>query len=487
MRGRILIIFSLLFLLAGALVWKVSSMEELTGHQDLIVAPDDYLDTHLTTIWEKLIFRINAQPFNILTLAIFLAAICHVFLANSIHRYATGQLAQARKEGRAEFGWEVLKLFGEIEVIFGVWVIPLLLAMIYFYGQQFALNYLQGLEFFEPIFVVVIMAIASTLPIMTAAANVLKTVTHLGGSSLLTQWIVLLALGPLLGSFLTEPGAMTITALLLAREFYSRKPSPTLAYATLGLLFVNVSVGGVLTHFAAPPVLMVANKWGWSTSFMLTNFGYKAILGIVVSVALYAVLFWKEFKSMQKQTIHKGKEEESKVPLWVILTHLAFLAAVVIYEHYPVVFIGIFLFFLAFHQATRKYQESLHIKQPILVGCFLAGLVIHGGLQGWWVAPLIEGAHGGVLMVLAATLSAFVDNAGITYLTTLVPNFESGLKYAVVAGAVIGGGMTVIGNAPNPVGQSILSKNFPGGVSPAKLALAAITPTLIMLAAFYFL
>jgi hypothetical protein len=54
----------------------------------------------------------------------------------------------------------------------------------------------------------------------------------------------------------------------------------------------------------------------------------------------------------------------------------------------------------------------------------------------------------------------------------------------VVAGAVTGGGLTVIANAPNPAGQSLLSRYFDGGVSPLALAAGALAPTLVVGAAF---
>jgi Na+/H+ antiporter NhaD/arsenite permease-like protein len=68
-----------------------------------------------------------------------------------------------------------------------------------------------------------------------------------------------------------------------------------------------------------------------------------------------------------------------------------------------------------------------------------------------------------------------------------VPNFTDGLKYAVVAGAVTGGGLTVIANAPNPAGQSILKRHFGNAVSPLGLFLAALLPTIIMLLCFLYL
>ena len=81
-------------------------------------------------------------------------------------------------------------------------------------------------------------------------------------------------------------------------------------------------------------------------------------------------------------------------------------------------------------------------------------------------------------------LTSFNDNAAITYLASLVPGFTDELKYAVMAGAVTGGGLTVIANAPNPAGQSILGRFFVNGVSPLGLALGATLPTLIVGACF---
>ena len=84
----------------------------------------------------------------------------------------------------------------------------------------------------------------------------------------------------------------------------------------------------------------------------------------------------------------------------------------------------------------------------------------------------------------ATTLTAINDNALITYLATLVPNFPEGFKIAVVEGAVTGGGLTVIANAPNPAGQALLGRFFDNAISPIRLLAAAVVPTLIAAAAF---
>jgi len=261
-------------------------------------------------------------------------------------------------------------------------------------------------------------------------------------------------------------------------------------YATLGLLFVNVSVGGALTNFAAPPVLMVAGKWGWSTAFMAEHFGFRAMAGIFVGNGAYFLIFRKEFARMARENTRRDlpPDESARaepVPLWITGVHLAFLGWTVLVAHEPALFIGGFLFFLGFTLATTAYQDELEMRSPMLVGFFLAGLVVHGGLQAWWIEPVLGRLSHYPLLIGATILTAFNDNAAVTYLATLVPNFSDSLKAAVVSGAICGGGLTVIANAPNPAGQSLLQKYFPGGsIAPGGLFLAALFPTLVML--FFF-
>ncbi|OPZ75395.1 MAG: hypothetical protein BWY82_00294 [Verrucomicrobia bacterium ADurb.Bin474] len=146
--------------------------------------------------------------------------------------------------------------------------------------------------------------------------------------------------------------------------------------------------------------------------------------------------------------------------------------------------------------ATSHHQDAVEIKSPLMVGFFLAGLVTHGSLQQWWIAPVLGSLSETPLFVGSVILTAFNDNAMITFLASLVPSFDAPafeligdlvnadharvLEHAVVAGAVTGGGLTVIANAPNPAGQSILQRFFSGGVSPLKLFLGALVPTIIM-------
>ncbi len=453
-------------------------------------------------ISETLSFRAKQQPFLLVASVIFLFAILHTFFAVPItriaHKVQHDHDEQVRRSRSANgqsteaddlvcFKATMLHFLGEVEAIFGIWVLVLLTAMFSFYDLTTVKSYIGGVNFTEPLFVVVIMAFASTRPILNFAESCLSFFARIGKQTPAAWWLSIMIIAPILGSFITEPGAMTIAAMLLAKKFYQLNPSPRFSYATLGLLFVNISIGGVLTNFAAPPVLMVAQKWGLTTTEMLLNFGDKAVISIVISSLVYFLCFRKELAEMaDRAEDHDGDGKgdmignNRSVPVFVTLTHLAFMAWTVAFSHYPPLFIGGFLFFLAFQQATAHHQNEINLRGPILVGFFLAGLVVHGGLQGWWLAPIISSLTEVPLFLGATVLTSFNDNAAITFLASQVDGLSPQLKYAVLAGAVTGGGLTVIANAPNPAGQALLGRFFGEGVSPVKLALAALLPTIIV-------
>jgi hypothetical protein len=454
------------------------------------------------SLWEILSARIAMDSFNAFATAIFLLAVIHTFLAPrfsaAAHRVQERHHERMAAAGRTATPSVLaggLHFFGEVEVVFGLWSLPLLAGIASYEGWTTATHYVNStVNYTEPLFVVVIMALASTRPVVMLAENCLRLIARLGGSTPGAWWIVILTVGPLLGSFITEPAAMTISALLLIRQFFDLGPSPSLRYGTLGLLFVNVSIGGTLTHFAAPPVLMVAREWDWNTPFMLQHFGWRAALAIAVSTAAYYAFYRREFAALALRApvpeadrpADEAPSDQSLLPIppWVTLTHLGFMAWTVANAHYPALFLGGFLFFLGFSRATAAYQSQLDIKTPMLVGFFLAGIVIHGGLQGWWIGPVLASLSQEGLFWGATVLTAFNDNALITKLATLVPDLNDGLKAAVVEGAVTGGGLTVIANAPNPAGQALLGRFFDSSVSPLRLFAAAFIPTLIAAAAF---
>ncbi len=504
----IAITLTLLAFAVNALYFTTSSEASAPTVPVLILNSEEFQDPQLNTLSEQLLNRLKVQPFNLIAFLIFAFAIIHTFFANTISRMAIKKRMDISREmemnehekGAAfhnrysveTFKVEMLRFNGEIEVIFGIWVIPLICIMTYMYDWNTSVEYLSSRNYTEPAFVIIMMALTATAPIVKFAENRMEIIAKMLGDTVSAWWLTIMIIGTLLGSFITEPAAMTLSALLLDRHFYRFRPTSALAYATLGLLFTNVSVGGSLTNFSAPPILLVARQWHWDTLFVFQNFGLKALLGIMIATFSYFFLFKKEFKSLQAKkedaSLDKSMgEQDVPIPLWISCVNLTFLIWIAFTSHHPAIFIGSFALFVGFHAATQLYQKNLELRAPLLVGFFLAGLVVHGSLQGWWIAPLLTRIHEDLLILLSITLTAFNDNASITYLASLIPHSSDALKYSVMAGAITGGGLTVIANAPNPAGQALLGKHFNKGIEPLKLFFAAFFPTIVMLLCFYLL
>ena len=478
-------------------------------------ALESYGDEQMPSIWGKLVHRVRAEPFNLVVTLIFLGAIAHTFAASHLMRLAhhyqhvhehdldererRGELAVIEGRRPVSFKATALHFLGEIEAIFGIWLIPLIAAVSIWFGWKRAVSYVDGVNYTEAIFVVIIMALSSTRPVIKIASDGVGMIARLGKSSPAAWWFAIMSFLPLLGSFITEPAAMTIAALLLGARFYRLQPSGKFKYATLGALFVNISVGGTLTQFAAPPVLMVAGPWELSIPIMLTHFGWKAAIGILITNTIYFLIFRREFAGMAARATADTAQEQASaddpnIPAVVTAVHLAFLAWTVFTLHHPALVVFGFLFFLAFKLATMHHQDELNIRGPMLVGFFLAALVTHGGLQGWWIQPILGGLGKLPLFLGSMVLTAFNDNAAVTYLASMAPTLDHqlaadavqarALQYAVLTGAVTGGGLTVIANAPNPAGQSILSQYFKHGISPGGLLLGALLPTIVLALCF---
>lgn len=587
-------------LLLTASAWAAAP--ESTNGVDFPRDLQSYSDGQGDGILSVLIGRVRQEPFNLVAALIFFAAIVHTFLTGRFmaiaHRW-THDHEQRIREGKMPPGSvhhraELFHFLGEVEAVFGIWAVVLFGAIVVFFDGRTAHDYIvHRVNFTEAIFVVVIMVLAATRPILRLSETIMRKVADLLGGSLTAWWWSILTLGPILGSLITEPAAMTISAVLLSDKFYELNPSMKFRYATLGLLFVSISVGGTLTSFAAPPVLMVVTPWKWDTAFMLSHFGWKAVIGILIANGIYYLAFRSELDRMQaafslrrlkdaiqrnfitregleikfdryidemgdrmdfvdafdnrlkefggklknrlqKQVLEemdkKGVDrdlaqqafqeryeelrlrrmrralplllpEEQKppfidpdweyrddpVPVWVTVVHILFMGWTIANAHYPALFVPGLLFFLGFAQVTAPYQNRIDLEPALLVGFFLGGLVVHGGVQGWWIEPVLSSLSEIPLMLGATILTAFNDNAAITFLSTLVPGFTDELKYAVVAGAVAGGGLTVIANAPNPAGLSLLKKHFNDEVYPAILFLAAVVPTVVVWTAFWIL
>jgi hypothetical protein len=414
-----------------------------------------------------------ASPLEIISTILFFVAIIHTFLVSKFEHIAD----QKPKGSIAANIWHYL---AEVEVVFGLWALVFMFIFLIARGVSPALHYIDSLNYTEPAFVFVIMCMAATRPVILLAEKIIYFFARLLPiNEKMAFYLSVLIIGPLLGSFITEPAAMTVTALILLDTFYKEQYSLKFKYATLGLLFVNVSIGGTLTHFAAPPVLMVATKWGWDTLYMLEHFGYKSVTAILVSTCFYTFIFRKELQGNIKVKDKVQKEGYLIPRWWKVVAHVLFLFLVVSTAHHPKVFIGIFCFFLGFIKITEKFQDPLKIKTSFLVAFFLAGLVTLGSMQAWWLQPILARMNDLVLFVGATALTAITDNAALTYLGSLV-DLSDASKYSLVAGAVAGGGLTVIANAPNPAGFGILKAEFGAdGINPIRLFLYALFPTIV--------
>ncbi|MBF0425579.1 MAG: hypothetical protein HQL66_07145 [Magnetococcales bacterium] len=397
------------------------------------------------------------------------AAVVHTFLVGFFRRLAC-----------ARTGWwaGVWRLFGETELVFVFWAGVLLLIMLGVEGVAATVVYVADCRFAEVLFLFIIMVLAGTRPILRVAlAGVVVLARAMPVSGGVGAYVVILVVLPLLGSLITEPAAMTLAASLLARHFFVHGISTRLRYATLGTLLVNVSIGGTLTPFAAPPIIMVAGPWGWDTGFMVSMLGWKAALASVVNTVGVVLLFRRELSSLP--VLLTGGQLVVMPPL-LILLHLFLLGGVVIFAHQPVVLVGLFLVFLVVARVYRRHHDRLIVREALFVGLFLAGLVILGGEQRWWLQSVLTGVGREALFWGATALTAVIDNAALTYLGSLIVDLPEAHRYALVAGAVTGGGLTVIANAPNPAGIALLRPYFADAVvHPFGLFLAALVPTLI--------
>lgn len=408
-----------------------------------------------------------------------------LFAVAIIHTFSTKYFEHLAHTRPAHSGlWHLL---GEVEIVFGFWALVLATTMVFLEGTDSMKQYVNSRNFTEPLFVFVIMVVAATRPILQTAKQLVELLSKaVPGKGGISTYFIVLTVVPLLGSFITEPAAMTLAALMLADKLFSKNISSKLKYATIGVLFVNVSIGGTLTAYAAPPVLMVAGTWNWDTAFMLTHFGWKAAIAVFINGVAVTLLFAKELANIS--TTKETSSESAAVPMPLVAIHIAILAGIVLFAHYPPLFIGLFLLFMGIATAYSAHQDRLILREGLLVAFFLGGLVVLGGQQQWWLQPLLVNMSSDAVFFGATALTAITDNAALTYLGSLVDGLSDEFKYSLVAGAVTGGGLTIIANAPNPAGVAILRRYFDdGAVSPIGLLMAATLPTLVALLAFRYL
>ncbi len=426
----------------------------------------------------------HPNHFDLSWLSLVSAALC--LALGVIHTWFCPWFAQRADASVHHSGfWHLL---GETEVVLGFWAFVWLAIVAVWDGSGTTLNYLDGCRFTEPLFVGVIMVITSSRPLMlTVQAGVVTLSKYLPLPGVMGPCFLVLGGLPLLGSFITEPAAMTLSALLLKQMVLTCTSSERLRYSALAVLFVNISIGGTLTAFAAPPVVMVASAWSWNSALMWHHMGAYATVAVCLNAMALVIGFREELgRGHQTQTqtqteiTIKRRPSIDRPPWLLVVVHLLFLFAVVFNSEHAVVFLGVFLLFLALTQAYPQHHGVLLLREGLLIALFLGGLIVLGGAQSFWVQPLLTHLSAPALFGTSIGLTAFVDNAALTYLATQVKGLSDACQWALVAGAVTGGGLTLMANAPNPAGAALLRPLFDNHhIAWGRLFVYALGPTAV--------
>src|SRR5246127_404084 len=213
------VICSFLILFALGAVGKAATLSSETD-PSFPTPLSHYHDGAIPNTIDRLIHRVQVDPFNLVATIIFFCAITHTFLTSvftkAAHRFEhefTALESQeldpelgkvvARRRDKLQFRAQLFGFLGEVEAVFGIWLVPLFLAIVTMKGWTALIDYSSKINAAEPIFVVAIMAMASSRPILRIAERGLASVAGLGGYGPAAWWITILSLGPLLGSFIT--------------------------------------------------------------------------------------------------------------------------------------------------------------------------------------------------------------------------------------------------------------------------------------------
>src|SRR5690625_2830524 len=340
-----------------------------------------------------------------------------LFAIAIIHTFSVPVFARLANRGGPHSGlWHMLS---EVEAVFGVWAFVLICFIAIFIGVGTAVEYMDTRNFTEPAFVFAIMVVAASRPILELVTWLVKFLARaLPIRQEYSMYFIIMSIVPLLGSFITEPAALTLAALLLRDAYFQRSGQAGFKYLTIGVLFVNISIGGVLTSYAAPPVLMVAATFEWDTLYMLTHFGWRAAIAVFINATLLTLVVRSALveDADRMPPVDTTTRKRPPVPLIVIFVHVVFLIGIVLSAHHPVTFLGMLMMFIGYAHAYSKHQNPLLIREGLMVGFFLAGLVILGGLQKWWLQDLLGNLPPSILFWGATALTAITDNAALTYL-----------------------------------------------------------------------
>jgi hypothetical protein len=425
---------------------------------------------------------------------IFICAVVHTYLTTtfySLHLKYKSKSGRSQKKSKIYRSLsEIFYFLSEVELVFGFWIIPLVIGLFFVSKIGTTIAYLETRDYTYALYMTVVVAFASTRPIIVFAETILAYISRLGGNNAKSWWWTILTVGPLLVTILKEPGAMTITSILLAKTCFPFIKKMKFRYKTLALLFINISLGGLLAPHTSRSLFLVARAENWDFIYTFFRFGWKSMLIILINNSVFYFLFRKDFvKDSSALVAYLEQEKKERPPLWLTGIHLFFLLAIVLSSEYPPIFLGCFFLFLGIHRVTFHYQGNeqgpLHLMPAILVGFFFASLLIHGELQRWWAVHLLQGLNFAGSLVMSSFLSAVIDNAVVLYFLDQVEPLSETILYAIVVGAMSSGSLTLMANGPNLIGYTNLKKFFRRNISLVSLFFAALPPTLIALFIFW--
>lgn len=354
-----------------------------------------------------------------------------------------------------------------------IWTLILFVIGIILIGYENMKGYLESVNIAEPMFVGGMVLVASTKPVLDASERIIMFLAQkLPLPGLLGFFAVTLTLGPLLGSFITEPAAMVVVVSLVMRQVKGRHLTRRFLYLLLGVICTNVSVGGALTPIAAPAIVVIADSVGWDIAFTMQNFGPKAILTVLTTTTVVVIIpYWRTLAGMDFHAgmngngdFHKHDLPENKAA-WkkalALSINVGIIGLMIVFSHTPVMMLLTLFLFYIFHDVFHAYHSPMKFMDGFRVAAFLYGILALGTLQRWWIEPLIHELDDGTLYFSIAGLTTIMDNALLTYLVSLVEGIEQSLLILIVWAALAAGGALLPANAPNPIAKVEMQTIFP--------------------------
>ncbi|NGX39882.1 MAG: hypothetical protein KR126chlam1_01219 [Chlamydiae bacterium] len=402
---------------------------------------------------------------------IFFIAVAHAFFSDKFLKIAH-KFEAPSKRGFAYVGFAFL---GNVAIIFGFWMIPILLYMLIMQGVSPTYDFLHSMDFREPFAYFVLITLAMTRPLRQLFESLMIRMSHSVKHQLIFWWCGTILFSSILTGIFSEIAIMTLACLYLAEKFFPLKPGRSLSYFTLALLLVGISIGTTIipVNFTFLIDFLTQGKISHWEIFRL--FGWKMLIGLVVIILGGALLFRKELDSLQKTFKKAGKPPRisSREIIYGLLFFTASFGKGNMYLLLMVIAIVIILHKYPYRIKGEEGELSLYI--PLLIAFFTYTLELHASLQAWWVTPLLERLQGGSAYVTTFFLTGLNEHVPLEALKVSLQGKAEGIKFFSYLAVLTGGGLTIIAKSANIVAKKTLIEHFPDRViSPFRHLLVAV-------------